>query len=105
MADEGGWEYDVEVTVWETASFARWAFVTLPPDVTDEIDDRTARLPQRGFGAVRVKVAIGATVWRTSVFPDAARGGLILPLKKAVRTAEGVAVGDTVRLALRVVDA
>ncbi|GAA1876778.1 DUF1905 domain-containing protein [Lapillicoccus jejuensis] len=105
MADEGGWEYDVEVTVWETESFAKWAFVTLPPDVTDDIDARTARLPQRGFGAVKVEVAIGGTVWRTSVFPDTRRGGLILPLKKAVRTAEGVAVGDTVRLALRVVDA
>lgn len=98
------WEYEFETLVWETESFAKWAFVTVPPEVTDEIDERSTRMPQRGFGSVRVEAGLGGSVWQTSVFPDVGRGGYVMPLKKAVRTAEHVAVGDTVMLALRVLD-
>jgi hypothetical protein len=49
---------------------------------------------------VRVHAQIGATTWATSVFPDKARGAFVLPVKAAVRKAEGLEVGDTVPVSL-----
>ena len=35
-------------------------------------------------------VTIGQTVWQTSLFPHRESGGYLLPLKAAVRKAEGI---------------
>lgn len=60
--------------------------------------------PLRGFGAVGVAARIGASSWRTSVFPDAERGTYVLPLKRVVRDAEGISEGRTVDVSLDVLD-
>ena len=78
-----------------------WVFVSLPEALSDEIAE-TGRAG--GFGSVRVEVVCGTTTWRTSVFPDTARGCYVLPLKKAVRTAEGIVVGRPVTLSVEPVD-
>ena len=95
-----GFEFAAEV--WEWDGQASWCFVSLPEDLTDEIDDRFGHRAA-GFGSIRVEVTLGATTWRTSVFPDSRRGTLILPMKKDVRRREGVAIGDSVSLLLAVV--
>lgn len=77
---------------------AAWVFVTVPPDVSDEIAERAPRAP--GFGSVRVEATIGATTWRTSLFPDTKRRAYLLPIKNAVRTAESIDVGDEVTVDL-----
>ena len=46
----------------------------------------------------RVAVTIGDTSWNTSVFPHKESGGWLLPVKAAVRKAEGLAEGDAVTL-------
>ncbi len=79
-----------------------WYFVTLPFDVSDEIDDG-ASAARVGFGSVRVEVTIGATTWSTSVFPDTKAQAFVLPVKRAVRTAEGIDDGDDVDVELRVI--
>lgn len=81
--------------VWRWEGDSPWHFVTLPLDVADEIRDQAAGV-RRGFGSVRVRVTIGATVWSTSVFPDKRSGGFLLPLKKDVRDREGIDAGDHV---------
>ena len=43
---------------------------------------------------------IGATVFATSLFPHRESGGYLLPVKAAVRRAEGVAAGDEVAIRL-----
>ena len=58
---------------------------------------------EAGFGSLRVEVTIGSTTWRTSVFPDTKRGTYLLPVKKQVRTAEGLAGGSVCSIELRVV--
>ncbi len=80
-----------------------WTFVTLPEEASEAVHEASlARGPRAGFGSVRVEVRIGASTWRTSVFPG--RDGLfVLPVKRSVREAEGVEAGDDVRVALRVV--
>jgi hypothetical protein len=53
---------------------------------------------------VRVGVTVGATRWQTSIFPDSSRGAYVLPVKRAVREAEGLEVGDTCTLRVELVD-
>ena len=51
----------------------------------------------RGFGSLRVRATIGDTTWETSAFPQRSSHGAaewILPIKAAVRRAEGLAAGD-----------
>jgi len=79
-----------------------WVFVNLPEDAADEIED-AAPEPRRGFGAIKVEVTVGRTTWRTSVFPSKHDATCVLPLKRAVLKAEGIAVGDTVTVSLRTV--
>lgn len=83
----------------EEASGA-WFFVSLPFDIADEIEGTAG--PGKGFGSVRVEATIGATTWRTSVFPSAQQRTYVLPVKKAVRAAEGLEEGSeaVVRLTL-----
>jgi len=85
----------------ESSDTGAWCFVTLPPEVAEEVRDRSGE--PRGFGSVRVHVEAAGQAWDTSVFPDAGSGSFALPVKKAVRVAAGVGEGDdlTVTLSLR----
>lgn len=94
--------YTFRAELWEWKGEASWHFVSLPEDVTDDIDDRFGHLAA-GFGSIRVEVRIGASIWRTSVFPDTKRGTLILPVKKEVRRKQQLAAGTVAEVELRVV--
>lgn len=95
-------EFEVDAPLWLTDN-GSWVFLSLPFALADEIDDLT-RGRQGGFGSVRVEVTLGPTTWRTSLFPAKAQETYVLPVKKAVRTAAGVAPGDVVHVRLRLVD-
>ena len=97
------WDFDAVVWQWQGDGPATWRFVTLPFDLTDEIDDLTTGR-QGGFGSVKVEVTIGNTTWTTSVFPSKEQRSFILPVKAPVRKAEGLSDGDTARVTLRLVD-
>ena len=88
--------------LWESVSVGSWVFVTVPPETSDDL--RIEAGPPSGFGSVRVEVTIGSTTWRTSVFPDAKLAAYVLPVKKAVRTAERLQPDDVATLTLRVLD-
>lgn len=91
--------------LWAAESDAAWCFVTVPDDLSDTIEFIVAgREPRRGFGAVKVEVTVGGTTWQTSLFPDKGRGAFVLPMKRAVRDAEGLRVGEDVEVALRLVE-
>lgn len=87
--------------VFEHEGQGSWHFLALPEPVADEIEASFGHRAA-GFGSLRVEVAIGSTRWRTSVFPDRKRGTYVLPVKRAVRTAEGIVAGATVDVELRV---
>lgn len=92
-----------EAEVWRWDGDAAWHFVTVPDDVSDAIEHASG--PVRvGFGSVRVRATIGGTTWATSVFPDKQRQAYLLPVKQAVRRAEGLDAGDRPAVALEVVD-
>ena len=95
--------FEAELWIWDARRADTWVFVTVPAKQSEEIRDATDG-PRRGFGSVRVAVAIGGSRWRTSIFPDKSRGGYVLPVKWSVRRAEGLDVGEVVTVQLEVVD-
>ena len=80
-----------------------WVFVALPPQLSREVDDALTA-PPRGFGSVRVEVTVGASTWRTSLFPSKELDSYVLPVKKAVRRSEQLDVADTASFTIRVLD-
>ncbi len=95
----GEWSFDAPVRRWREGS---WRFVTVPEGVSDEVDEVVGG-STGGFGSVRVEVTVGATVWRTSLFPSAEAGAYVLPVKKAVRVAEGLDDDDLAEVTIRLV--
>ncbi len=95
--------FDAELWLWDARQSDSWTFLSLPEDASDEIRQLVDGVV-RGFGSVRVSVTIGGTSWRTSIFPDSKTGTYWLPIKKAVRTSEGIGAGDTVTVRLELVD-
>ena len=55
---------------------------------------------QRGFGSVKVIARVGATEWKSSVFPQDKSSEWILLISKKVMRAEELAEGDPVELEL-----
>lgn len=103
-ADPGGdpaddYAFVGEVWRWQDGS---WFFVTLPADLSADL--RMDAGPPRGFGSVRVEARVGDSVWRTSVFPQKETGSFVLPVKKAIRLAEGLDDGDSCEVVLRLVE-
>jgi len=87
-----------EGELWEHEGQGAWCFVTVPEDPSEDI--RLSGAMPAGFGSYRVEVTVGGTTWRTSVFP--ASECFVLPVKKAVRQAEGLEVGDALAVSLDV---
>jgi len=81
-------------------SSGTWVFATVPEDESDEIHEVAPHVG--GFGSVRVGVQIGDSHWKTSVFPNKESGCFVLPIKKPMRKAEGVDVGDNVEIEITV---
>lgn len=96
-------EFDGEVFRWDARVDASWYFTAVPPELSEQI--REIPRPYRGFGSVRVRAQIGGSRWSTSIFPDAATGSYVLPLKKAVRDAEALVDGGPVTVHLEILDA
>lgn len=98
----GSVSFDAELFLWADGS---WHFVRLPEDVAGEVRDLADERrpgPPRGFGSVKVRARIGGSVWDTSVFPEKQSGSFLLPVRKAVRDAEGIAADDVVTVVLDV---
>jgi hypothetical protein len=69
-----------------------WCFVRLPAKVTAALGTK---------GRISVRLTAGATLFRTSVFPDG-KGGHHAMFNKAMQAAAGKAAGDDVALTLDV---
>lgn len=92
-----------ELWIWEARPDECWTLVSLPEEASEEIRDRAAGLT-RGFGSLRVRAEIGGTTWTTSIFPDSGRKTYVLPVKRAIRTAESLTPGDAVTVTVELRD-
>jgi hypothetical protein len=88
--------------LWRWEGDGGWYFVTVPEHLSDELED--AHGGRHGFGSIPVEVTVGATTWRTSVFPSSQHRAFVLPMKKQVRARESIDEGDQVSVTLAVVD-
>jgi len=79
-----------------------WHFMTLPVALSQEIRLVDAGPRRIGFGSLRVTATIGKCTWQTSIFPSAEARSYLLPVKSAVRKAEGLREGQSVALTLSV---
>ena len=105
--DGGSW--DVKGKLWRWQSKAKdgapspvaWFFITIDGPVAEAI---RAASPGRtaAWGSVYVSATIGATSWRTSLFPSKEVGGYMLPVKAAVRKAERLTEGDIVLMSITI---
>lgn len=95
-------DFTFHAPLWLWKEGATWHFITVPEEPSAAIKS-FAPDAKRGFGSVRVKVSIGSSRWQTSVFPSKETGGYVLPIKKAVRTAEGLGIGDEAEVTLTLV--
>jgi hypothetical protein len=84
-------EFTGTVFVWRGP--APFFFVAVPEAESEEVR-AIASAVTYGWGMIPVRVRIGATEWRTSLFPK--EGRYLVPLKDAVRRAEGFGEGDAV---------
>ena len=91
----------LEVTgeVWEWRGPAPYHFVSVPPELCDDVRD-AAEVVSYGWGMVPVALRLGETAWTTSLWPK--DGGYVVPLKDAVRAAEGVERGDVVTVLMEI---
>lgn len=90
-----------EAPLWQYQGPAAWCFVTLPADLADRVLERVEG-GGSPFGAVPVQARVGGTTWRTSLFPDRQAASYLLPMKKSVRTSNGLEPGDVVTVHLTV---
>lgn len=85
--------------VFEWRGPAPYHFVTVPADLSD-IVRAVSGIVTYGWGMIPVSATIGGTTFSTAMWPRS--GGYVLPLKDAVRRAEGLAVGDEIEVRVRI---
>lgn len=99
MTSTSGIELEVtgEVRYWRGPSPHH--FVPVPDDESGLIQDLASAVTY-GWGMIPVSARIGRTTFSTSLFPK--DGRYLVPLRDAVRAAEGIAVDDTVTVLLTI---
>jgi hypothetical protein len=92
---------DLEFTgeIWPWRGPAPHHFITVPEEESAALHAASSSVTY-GWGMIPVAVNIGDTTWTTSLFPK--DGGYLVPVKAAVRKAEGLALGDTVSVRISV---
>ena len=90
-------EFEGEIFHWRGP--APYLFVAVPDEPSRAIN-LVSSMVSYGWGCIPVRVRIGETEWKTSLFPT--DGLYLVPVKASVRKAEDLEQGDivTVRLEL-----
>ena len=93
-------EFTFSGAVWEWRGPAPYHFVSVPLEIANEIKQLASAVTY-GWGMIPVSGKIGSTSFSTSLW--AKNGTYAVPLKDAVRKAEGISIGDmvSVKLALK----
>lgn len=90
-------EFEFTGPIFQWRGPAPYYYVALPDEDSADLKEASTALTY-GWGVIPVRVRIGETVWETSLFPK--DGRYLVPLKDAVRRAEGLDDGDVVTVHL-----
>jgi hypothetical protein len=85
--------------IWFWQGPAPWYFVTIPEEQSRDLKSISGFVTY-GWGVIPVRVRIGNTQWKTSLFPK--DGRYLVPIKASVRKAENLEEGDKVTIRLEV---
>jgi hypothetical protein len=99
MNNPDGLDLDFTGDVWQWRGPSPYYFVTVPDDESALLHTLSPTVTY-GWGMIPVRARIGSTEWETSLFPK--DGLFVVPIKDAVRRAEGIDDGDTITLRLTV---
>ena len=91
--------FEATVHLWEANQAVH--FVSVPQEMSDEIRDITGGLTN-GFGSLKVRAMIGATIWNTSIFPASKTGTFELPIKAEVRKKNTLTEGATAEVHIEI---
>lgn len=86
------WRFDAEIVEWRGP--APFVFARVPVEVSDDLRDAARDLIY--WGQVPVTARMGGTTFDTALFPKDET--FLLPLRVAVRRAEGIEVADVVTI-------
>jgi hypothetical protein len=90
-------EFTGKIIFWRGPS--PFYFVAMPDDDSRDLKEVSANFTY-GWGVIPVKVRIGNTEYKTSLFPK--DGRYLVPIKAVVRTAENIAEDDEVTIQMEV---
>jgi hypothetical protein len=90
-------KFEGEIIYWRGP--APYLFVPVPAEASRAIK-AIASSVSYGWGVIPVRARIGGTEWTTSLFPK--DGRYLVPIKVIVQKAEGLQVGDIIRLQLEI---
>lgn len=89
--------FEGEIFYWRGP--APYLFVAVPDEPSQEIK-AVAAVVSYGWGVIPVRVRIGRTEWKTSLFPK--QGRYLVPIRVSVQEAEAIDLGDRVEIHLEV---
>lgn len=89
----------VEGDLFEWRGPAPYHFVAVGPEGCDDLR-AVAPVVSYGWGMIPVRGTVGATAFTTSLWPH--DGGYVVPIRDAVRLAEGLTLGATVTVQLEI---
>jgi|ERR1700733_6076496 len=92
-------ELEFSGLMWFWKGPAPWHFITVPDEECADLEAASAFVTY-GWGMIPVTARIGATGWKTSLFPK--DGRYIVPVKASVRKAEELEIGDSVTVRLSI---
>ena len=90
-------KFEFRGTLWFWRGPAPWYFVTVPAPQCHDIKE-LSRSVTYGWGMIPAAVRIGKTTVTTALWPK--DGGYIVPIKKAMQSAEELELGDDLEIAL-----
>ncbi|MFZ1743213.1 MAG: DUF1905 domain-containing protein [Pontixanthobacter sp.] len=91
---------------WTANNGVSWFFLTIDGEAGEALSGtalmrRLENGTKRGWGGIKVSAKIGGSEWQTSVFPQKAEDGWLLPVKAAIRKAEAMDEGSEAAVTLR----
>ena len=91
----------MKAKVWLYPGNSAWHFASVPKDISEKMKKKYGS-SAKGWGSLPVNAKIGASTWKTSIFPDKRSGTYLLPLKAGIRKKEEIFDGDTIQLSLAI---
>ena len=99
MSQPHGMDLDFTGDLWHWRGPSPYYWVTVPDEGSLHLHV-VSTVVSYGWGMIPVRARIGSTEWETSLFPE--DGTYVVPVRDAVRRAEGLDEGDTVTVRLTV---